>query len=373
MYKNLFLESIKNYKSFTKLDYKFKKIVFYSEGKKYDHFYTPFIESCIKNNISFCYLSSDNIKPFNINNENFNFFYIGKSFIRTYLFYVLKCENLITTTPDIGNFYLKKSKGLKNLIFFHHSMCGLITTINKNALVHYDSILCSNKKHFDELIDYNFINKDRKLLKFGYPKIDEIMNNCKNQKNLNKKLNKLLIAPTWGNEKKNFEIYKKIILILLNGEIIVKFRPHPMSIIYSNKYVTQLKSYFIKFKNFEFSETDNNVNDYIESDFIISDWSGSAMEFTLATQKPCLFINTERKLINKFSSEEQKKNSFEYFFRKYLNCEISVEEIDNLLSIINKIYNNNEFYEKLDTLKKSNLYNLGKTNVEIDRFLNSIS
>ena len=80
-----------------------------------------------------------------------------------------------------------------------------------------------------------------------------------------------------------------------------------MSIIYSNKYVTQLISYFIKFKNFEFSETDNNVNDYIESDFIISDWSGSAMEFTLATQKPCLFINTERKLINKFSSEEQKK------------------------------------------------------------------
>ena len=75
-------------------------------------------------------------------------------------------------------------------------MCGLITTINKNALVHYDSILCSNKKHFDELIDYNFINKDRKLLKFGYPKIDEIMNNCKNQKNLNKKLNKLLISST---------------------------------------------------------------------------------------------------------------------------------------------------------------------------------
>ena len=91
MYKNLFLESIKNYKSFTKLDYKFKKIVFYSEGKNMIFLYS-FIESCIKNNISFCYLSSDNIKPFNINNENFNFFYIGKSFIRTYLFYVLNVK-----------------------------------------------------------------------------------------------------------------------------------------------------------------------------------------------------------------------------------------------------------------------------------------
>jgi YidC/Oxa1 family membrane protein insertase len=371
MYKNLFLESIKNLKFFKQAHENSKKIVFYSEGKKYDHFYTPFIKSCIKNNLSFTYLSSDNEKPFQNNNEKYKFYFIGKSFVRTYLFTFLDCKNLITTTPDIGNSFLKKSINCKNMIFFHHSMCGLTTTLKNGALSHYDTILCSNKKHFEELLNYNFINKNKKLIKFGYPKIDEILNNS-NIKSNNKKIKNILIAPSWGNEKEDYELYKRIILNLIDKEIYVKFRPHPMTILYFKKYLKKLKNYFKKYNNFEISEVDNNVKDYMNSDFIISDWSGSAMEFSLATEKPCLFLNTKRKLINKSSSEEQKKNSFEYFFRKYLDCEISISEIENIYFIINRIHSNNSFYEKLKYFKSEYLYNLGKTDTEIDKFMLSI-
>ncbi len=372
MYK-LFLKSIKNYKLFTNLDLSYKKIIFYSEGKIYDHFFYPFVKSCIKNNIKFCYLSSDYEEPFNIKNDNYKFFFIGKSYLRTYLFYTLKCENLITTTPDIGNYYLKRSENLKNLIYFHHSMCGLIAQQNFNALSHYDTILCSHKKHYEELLDYKFKNPKVKLIKFGYPKIDEISDNIKKNFQERKKVEKILIAPSWGNEKKDYQIFKEIINILLKSGKIIKFRPHPMTAFYNKKLINNLKEYFIDSNNFKISETSNNVLDYLESDFIISDWSGSAMEFSLATNKPCLFLNTQRKLFNKSSSEKVKANAFENFFRKYLDCEISVEEIDNIDNKINNIYFKNTYYSKLELLKKDYLYNLGKTDNEIDKFLLSIS
>ena len=351
MYK-LFLKSIKDYKLFTKLDYSYKKIVFYSEGKIYDHFFYPFIKSCIKNNIKFCYLSSDVEKPFNIKNENYKFFFIGKSFLRTYLFYTLNCENLITTTPDIGNHYLKKSEKLKNLIYFHHSMCGLITQQNHNALSYYDIILCSHKKHYEELSGYSFKNPKTKLIEFGYPKIDEISFNANNKLSREKKIENILIAPSWGNEKSDYEVYKKIIKILLNKKKNIKFRPHPMTIFYNKKFINELEGYFSKFDNFQISQLDNNLQDYLENDFVISDWSGSAMEFSLATNKPCLFLNTKRKLFNSLCSEEVKANAFENFFRKYLDCEISLNEIENINFRIKEICLENKFYDKLELLKK---------------------
>ena len=371
MYKSLFLESIKNYNLFVKSDQEFKKIVFYSEGKKYDHFYLPFIKSCLKNKLSFSYLSSDNQIPFETDNEKFKFYFIGKSFVRTYLFYMLECENLITTTPDIGNLFLKKSEKCKNMTFFHHSMCGLTTTLNENALTHYDTILCSNKKHFDELQTYKFSNPKAKLIKFGYPKIDEI-SKSNNFSLFNKTLKKILIAPTWGNEKEDFKIYKKLVEILIEKNLEVIFRPHPMTILHHKNSLIDLKKQFKDTYNFSISEKNNNLEDYLISNLIISDWSGSAIEFAIATNKPCIFLNTKRKIKNLNSSKEQKNNGFEFFFRKYLECEIEVEDISKIYEKIIKMRTNDEFLKKIKILKEDYLYNFNKTDEKIDNYLKSI-
>ena len=58
-------ETVVNYKKFLLTNKTYKNIVFYSEGEDYDHFYKPYFDSCLKNNIKFCYVSSKNI-PFKI-------------------------------------------------------------------------------------------------------------------------------------------------------------------------------------------------------------------------------------------------------------------------------------------------------------------
>ena len=67
------LETILNYRKFISTDKEFKNIVFYSEGEDYDHFYIPYINSCLKNKIKFSYVSSGKKIPFE-KNENSKFF-----------------------------------------------------------------------------------------------------------------------------------------------------------------------------------------------------------------------------------------------------------------------------------------------------------
>ena len=50
-----------------------------------------------------------------------------------------------------------------------------------------------------------------------------------------------------------------------------------------------------KYKNFNFSHDKNNLNDYLKNDLIISDWSGSAIEFALATKKKMHFSRNKTK------------------------------------------------------------------------------
>jgi hypothetical protein len=110
-------ETIKNYREFKSTDKKFKNIVFYSEGDDYDHFYTPYVNSCLKNEINFSYVSSSKNIPFKKNNYS-KFFFVGDAFIRTLFFFTLDCKNLVTTMPDLGNFFFEKKFKMSQLYIF---------------------------------------------------------------------------------------------------------------------------------------------------------------------------------------------------------------------------------------------------------------
>ena len=66
-------ETVVNYKKVLLTNKTYKNIVFYSEGEDYDHFYKPYFDSCLKNKIKFCYVSSSKNIPFKIMNiQNFS-------------------------------------------------------------------------------------------------------------------------------------------------------------------------------------------------------------------------------------------------------------------------------------------------------------
>lgn len=365
------LKTFRNYKLFLETDKLYKKIVFYSEGENYDHFYLPYVNICIMNNIPFSYISSEEKIPF-IENNNSKFFYIGKSFIRTFFFLTLECQNLITTTPDINNFYLKKSTKCKNYIYFFHSMCSINLIYNYNAFSHYDTILSANRFHSEEFKDYFFLNKNKKIINIGYPKIDELVLKQKNKTDYHY-IRSILIAPTWGDEKNTYNDYENIINLLLKNNYKVTFRPHPVTLIKFKKYLSNLKKKFYLAENFKISYEKNNLNDFISNDLIISDWSGSAIEFALAYKKPCVFLNSKQKIRNKKSTISQRENSFENFFRKKIGKIIERKDISKLLSHIKDASTLNDYPKRIDFFRKKYLYNFQNTNDAIKNFIKSLS
>ena len=362
-------ETIKNYKKFQSLDKKFKNIVFYSEGDDYDHFYMPYVNSCLKNEISFSYISSSKNIPFNENKYS-KFFYIGEFFIRTLFFFTLNCKNFITTMPDLGNFFLKKSSNCQNYIYFFHSMLSMNMIYNHNAFSNYDTILCANKVHANEVKNYFFSNSKAKFVNLGYPKIDELAKKTYNKKN--DTIKSILIAPSWGNEYKNYKTYKILILQLIEQNFTITFRPHPMTIRYFKRELDEIYSNFDKYKNFKRSHEKNNLNDYLENDLIITDWSGSAIEFALTTKKRCIFLESKQKIRNKNFNECNNLKSVEIIFKKEVSESF---DLNNFREIFNKINSNEYLYhyeEKIDIFIKKYLFNFLQTEKMIDSFFQSI-
>ena len=251
-------------------------------------------------------------------------------------------------------------------------MCSTNVIYNHNAFSHYDTILLAHKLHRKEFKNYNFFNNNPKLINFGYPKIDKL---CKesNKNKINTDNKKILIAPTWGDESAAFRVYEKIIEILLIKSFQVTFRPHPVSILNSKNLINDINKKFFKFSSFKISYAEDNLEDYISNHLIISDWSGSAIEYSLGTKKPCIFINTKRKVRNKNFSLKEIENSFENVFRKEVGKTFEIKEIENIPDfIVNKEYLN-LFEKKVDYFRDQYLYNFKNTKNEVWKFIKSIS
>jgi len=78
----------------------------------------------------------------------------------------------------------------------------------------------------------------------------------------------------------------------------VTLRPHPITVRNSVKKINKIIDKYKNLELFTYAPNTDNNEIFYESDVLISDWSGAAYEFALALEKPVLFVDTPRKIIN---------------------------------------------------------------------------
>jgi hypothetical protein len=242
---------------------------------------------------------------------------------------------------------------------------------NHNAFSNYDTILCANKIHEYEVKHYFFSNSKVKFINLGYPKIDEIKKEYNDKKN-NSVIRSILIAPSWGNEFENYNAYKILILQLIEQGFLINFRPHPATIKYFKKNLDEIYSIFNKCKNFKYSHKKNNLKDYLENDLIITDWSGSAVEFSLATKKRCIFLETRQKVRNKNFSNSENLKSLEIIFKREVAENFNLENFQEIFRKINSDGYLQQYEKKIDIFTKKYLFNFLQTEKEIFNFFQKI-
>jgi len=195
--------------------------------------------------------------------------------------------------PDLQRYQYKRSIVNKKIeyVYVHHGFNSLTLTVRKNAFDHFDTIFCFGKNYNEEIraMELYYKVKEKQLVNTGFDLYAKLKESYKPKEH--KQKNTIIIAPSW--QKDNIldscihEIMKELV-----SDYHVILRPHPEFTKRFPRKIELLKSKYNTAFQLDFSM------DILDADIIISDWSSIAWEFSYATNKPALFINTPMKIMN---------------------------------------------------------------------------
>ncbi len=355
---NNFFETIKSIYLFFKLSIDDRKFVFFSENKNYTDIFRPIIEKFLHNNINIIYLTSDkNDFFYTFKNKNLKSFYISKTIGQIILLNNINCKNLILTMPDLENYHIKKSKYCSNYSYIFHSPVSTNMIYKNKAFFHYDKIFCVGEHHFSEISEYKekYSLNNLEIIKAGYPKFDQLYSKFSIHEKIFKK-KKITIAPSWG--KKN--IINKNLLnyleILLKKNYEVNLRPHIQSFKYNKKILDEIESKLSNNVNFKLEKGNFSFKEVFESEFLITDWSGIALEYAFITKRPILFVNTPKKINNKFFNDISSE-PIEIKIREKIGAVIEESDLNNIDDYLKQLHINKNFKEEIIAAKKKFIYN----------------
>ncbi len=319
-----------------------KDIVLFIENPGYLKYTLPYIEIIEDLDVEYHIFSLETSEELGYKNDKVSYFK-NKAELNESL-RSLSCKCFITTTPGVGNFYFKKSKvspkfNRPKYIYFFHSLNSPNENYSKNSFNGFDLVFSPNKVISDQL-SLIVNTKKTEIVTAGYQYLN---------KNTNTKLetsNKILIAPSWGKNNYFSENYKVYLYDLVTNledlGLEVLLRPHTMDI---ENFVRLNKS-----QNFKFY-TKNNI-DYSLFEYLITDWSGIALEFFYTNKKTVGFLDTPKKIRRRLKKSEIGINLIENEIRGKIGPVLNFKSpnLDNLLHFNYKEseYIDSLFYPKFD-------------------------
>ena len=160
----------------------------------------------------------------------------------------------------------------------------------------------------------------------------------------------------------NFRIFEKfsedIIEILLENNFKVIFRPHPMSQKHSKKKVKEIFKKFSEEDDFSMECNISNFNSFSSSDIMITDWSGSSLEFAFGFEKPILFVDVPKKINN---PEFKKINliPIEVSVREKIGKIISPDKLESIPKELKElILRTDEFQKQIVDIRNESIFNI---------------
>ena len=341
-----------------------KSIVFYSENEDSSFIFNSLIdELTTKFGINICYVTSSKDESIlKRENDKIKTFYIGDGAARTKFFLYLRAKIIIMTMPDLETLHIKRSKIFPvEYVYVFHAMVSTHLVYRKAAFDNFDTIFCVGNYQIEEIRNtekvYNL--KPKNLVKFGYPHLDNLLekNLNKTLEHDNKKMN-VLLAPSWSNNGIFEKFSEDIIEILLENNFKVIFRPHPMSQKHSKKKVKEIFKKFSEEDDFSMECNISNFNSFSSSDIMITDWSGSSLEFAFGFEKPILFVDVPKKINN---PEFKKINliPIEVSVREKIGKIISPDKLESIPKELKElILRTDEFQKQIVDIRNESIFNI---------------
>lgn len=365
-----FIEEIKSFWVFyNKMHKSEREIVFYSEdAASYSYFEGLIEQLTTKNKMKICYITSDRNDPlFEQKMINIKVLHI-KSLLRFFIG-ILNSKILIMTMPDLHMMQIKRSSFGTHHIYMFHNIGSSFPVIRFGALFHYDTIFCAGPHHNEEIRRqeelYNL--PEKALLNFGYYRLEKIAEEYKRYIPAEKKDSsykaKILLGPSWGDNSILDLCGNTLIHTLLQSGYEVIVRPHPMTLKENPHLIKSLNDEFKNFDNYIYADDISSVEAVFESDILISDWSGFTYEYAFGTERPVLFIDVPRKIVNE-RHEEVGIEPMDVGIRKRIGTVLGMHELDNVDTVLTDLLSNKDAYvNEIIKARNEYVYNFGKSSL----------
>lgn len=353
-----------DYKRFFK-DYEMQ-LVFYSEKNGFYKYFQNIIETLLeKSDVVINYITNDpNDKVFEMASDRFIPYYIGENkFI--VLMMKMEADLVVMTTPDLETFHIKRSLVRKDneYIYVPHDVNSPNLAFRKEALDHFDTIFSSGYLCTEEIRKREELYKlpEKKIVEWGSSVIDNMIDSYDRMDKKEKSVKEILIAPSWQKDNILSSCIEEILECLQGHGYRIIVRPHPQFVRHEEERLNYLRHKFHMDERDDMEmQTDFSSNRTVyEADIIITDWSSIAFEYSFATLKPALFINTPMKILNK-DYEELGITPIDIELRNVIGRSVDLDKISTLPQVVEELLYNNEFSrEAFEKIRDKYIYNIG--------------
>lgn len=352
-----------DYKAFYKL--RDKKLVFYSEKNGFYKYFQNVIEYILENSdIAIDYVTNDpKDTVFELASERFRTYYIGPKAIISFMM-KMDADVVVMTTPDLEKYQIKRSLVRKDVeyIYMPHGVNSGNLSLRTGALEHFDTVFATGETGMLEARELETLRhvKPRNLIKWGSGQIDNMYKQyelLKKDELTGEKI--ILIAPSWQEDNLIDLCANELLDELLKLPYKVVLRPHPQYLRYAAERIEALKARYADRKNFEI-EMDFSTNSTIyQAALLVTDWSGIAFEYSFATLKPTLFINTPMKVMNP-DWQQIKIVPLDITIRKQIGVDIDIDRLCEVGEAVERLMANQSQYEQaIRAIREREVYNLG--------------
>lgn len=357
-----FIKHLKDVIRFNQLPAKDRQICFYCEGKNYWPHLQPILDALLESTeVTINYVtSSDDDPALMYENSNLNTFVIGEGFIRNYFFENLASELVIMTMPDLDQYQVKKSPKVKKFIYIHHSLVSHHMVYRPKAFDAFDVIFCSGPHHNQELTAMveEWQIPPKLLVDHGYGRLDSIIKNRRESTNNDQPV--ILVAPTWGEHGTIEQMGEALINALMAMPYRVILRPHPQTVKLAKPVIDRIVKKHQSNPQFTYEFGVSSEESLHQSDVMISDWSGAALEYAFGLFKPVLFIDVPKKVQNP-DHQSLSVTPFEVSIREHIGV-VQSTDLKGLESNIEQLLNANDNHaERLEKLSNQHVHHLGNS------------
>jgi len=342
-------------------------IVFYAENKaSVNHFQTLIYELTEKLDLQICYVTSvKDDKILSSQNPKIKSFYIGDGSARTKFFLTLKSKILIMDMPDLEKYHIKRSKVCPvHYIYIFHSMFSVHSYLREGAIDNYDTIFCVGPHHVNEIKETERVYglKPKNLIPYGFGRLDTLMNQKNNYSTKPNKLkNLVLICPSYGKNNLLEVCGFGLIEILLKSDFQVLLRPHFKTLNDSSTLISKIRKKFGDNTNFILEKGIISHDLFHSSICMISDWSGISLEYAFVFERPVIFIDVPKKILNP-NSNKILLEPIETSIRHQVGYVVSSKNLEEIPDLIKTSNESNEIlHEQIKSMRSKTVYNIGES------------